>query len=50
MAEAGPWGRDRVRFRKDGTRFPVRLRSDFVTDEYGNPVGLVTTCEDITDR
>jgi diguanylate cyclase (GGDEF)-like protein/PAS domain S-box-containing protein len=50
LRQAGPWRRDGVRLRKDGTRFSVRLHSDVLADDYGNPVGLVTTCEDITDR
>jgi diguanylate cyclase (GGDEF)-like protein/PAS domain S-box-containing protein len=44
------WRRDRVRHRKDGTTFPVQLMSDLVTDAAGRPLGLVTTCEDITER
>jgi diguanylate cyclase (GGDEF)-like protein/PAS domain S-box-containing protein len=44
------WKRERVRIRKDGTRFPVQLMSDVVTDAAGRPWGLVTTCEDITER
>jgi diguanylate cyclase (GGDEF)-like protein/PAS domain S-box-containing protein len=44
------WKRERVRIRKDGSRFPVQLMSDVVTDAAGRPWGLVTTCEDITDR
>jgi diguanylate cyclase (GGDEF)-like protein/PAS domain S-box-containing protein len=44
------WKRERMRLRKDGTRFPVQLMSDVVTDAAGRPWGLVTTCEDITER
>ena len=44
------WKRERVRHRKDGTTFPVQLMSDLVTDAGGRPLGLVTTCEDITER
>ena len=44
------WKRERVRHRKDGTTFPVQLMSDLVTDAAGRPLGLVTTCEDITER
>jgi len=44
------WKRERVRLRKDGSRFPVQLMSDVVTDAAGRPCGLVTTCEDITER
>jgi diguanylate cyclase (GGDEF)-like protein/PAS domain S-box-containing protein len=44
------WKRERTRHRKDGTVFPVQLMSDIVTDAAGRPVGLVTTCEDISER
>jgi diguanylate cyclase (GGDEF)-like protein/PAS domain S-box-containing protein len=44
------WKRERVRHRKDGTTFPVQLMSDLVTDAAGRPLGLVTTCEDISER
>jgi diguanylate cyclase (GGDEF)-like protein/PAS domain S-box-containing protein len=44
------WKRERVRIRKDGSRFPVQLMSDVVTDAAGRPWGLVTTCEDISER
>jgi diguanylate cyclase (GGDEF)-like protein/PAS domain S-box-containing protein len=44
------WKRERIRHRKDGTTFPVQLMSDLVTDSGGRPLGLVTTCEDITER
>jgi PAS domain S-box-containing protein len=44
------WKRERVRHRKDGTTFPVQLMSDVVTDASGRALGMVTTCEDITDR
>ncbi|PYQ17468.1 MAG: hypothetical protein DMF80_00570 [Acidobacteria bacterium] len=44
------WKRERVRIRKDGTTFPVQLMSDVVTDAAGQPIGVVTTCEDISER
>ncbi|MFI5327232.1 MAG: PAS domain S-box protein, partial [Candidatus Rokuibacteriota bacterium] len=44
------WKRERIRHRKDGTTFPVQLMSDLVTDAGGRPLGLVTTCEDISER
>jgi diguanylate cyclase (GGDEF)-like protein/PAS domain S-box-containing protein len=47
---AGRWKRERLNVRKDGTAFPVQLLSDIVTDAGGNPVGIVTTCEEITER
>jgi diguanylate cyclase (GGDEF)-like protein/PAS domain S-box-containing protein len=44
------WRRESVNTTKDGRVFPVQLLSDLVTDLEGEPVGLVTTCEDITER
>lgn len=44
------WKRESVNKRKDGSIFPVQLMSDLVTDEEGNPIGIVTTCEDISER
>ncbi len=44
------WQRDSVNLRKDGSRFPVRLLSDVVKDADGEPVAVVTSCEDITQR
>jgi diguanylate cyclase (GGDEF)-like protein/PAS domain S-box-containing protein len=50
LVQVRRWKRERIRHRKDGTTFPVQLMSDLVTDAAGRPVGLVTTCEDITER
>jgi PAS domain S-box-containing protein len=36
--------------RKDGSEFPVALVSDVVKDELGEILGVITTCEDITER
>jgi diguanylate cyclase (GGDEF)-like protein/PAS domain S-box-containing protein len=44
------WKRERVRLRKDGSSFPVQLMSDVIRDASGRPLGLVTTCEDISER
>src|SRR5262245_17705696 len=44
------WKRERVRSRKDGSTFPVQLMSDVVKDESGRVLGVVTTCEDISER
>lgn len=42
--------RESVNIRKDGSRFPVQLLSDAVIDSSGHIVGIVTNCEDITER
>jgi len=44
------WKRESVNKRTNESLFPVQLMSDVVTDAEGNPVGIVTTCEDITER
>ena len=42
--------RESSNIRKDGSTFPVRLMSDIVKDGKGDPVAIITTCEDITER
>ncbi len=42
--------RESVNTRKDGSTFPVWLMSKVVKDKFGEPVAIVTTCEDITQR
>lgn len=44
------WRRESTNVRKEGSTFPVMLMSDVVTDAEGNAVGVITTCEDITQR
>ena len=44
------WKRQSVNVRKDGSVFPVQLMSDVVTNAGGDPVAVVTSCEDITER
>jgi two-component system, cell cycle sensor histidine kinase and response regulator CckA len=44
------WTREGWNRRRDGSVFPVRLLSDVVRDVNGEPMGMVTTCEDITER
>ncbi len=39
-----------INIRRDGTVFPVQLLSDVVRNESDEPIGFVTTCEDITER
>jgi diguanylate cyclase (GGDEF)-like protein len=50
MAAAEGWNRETINVRKDGSIFPVMLRSDVVRDAAGRPLGLVTCCEDLTQR
>ncbi len=45
-----PWTRERTNITKDGRIFPVRLVSDMVRDDENRPLGLVTLCEDISER
>jgi diguanylate cyclase (GGDEF)-like protein/PAS domain S-box-containing protein len=60
-AAARPLSRDKIRsmksftrettnIKKDGTVFPVNLISDVVRNEDGNPIYIVTTSADITER
>lgn len=44
------WHRESVNMRRDGSVFPVLLRSDLVRDAGGRPVRIVTTCEDISEQ
>jgi PAS domain S-box-containing protein len=44
------WKRQSVNIRKDGGGFPVQLMSDVVMDADGEPMAIVTSCEDITER
>ena len=44
------WDRESMNVRRDGSRFPVRLISDQVINPEGEPVGLLTICEDISTR
>ena len=42
------WKRESINKRKDNSIFSVRLMSDVVKNTKGKPIGIVTTCEDIT--
>jgi len=44
------WIRESINIRKDGIRFPVYLMSSLVKDEKGQPIAMITTCEDISKR
>jgi diguanylate cyclase (GGDEF)-like protein/PAS domain S-box-containing protein len=42
------WKRESTNKRKDDSLFPVKLMSDVVKNNRRRPIGIVTTCEDIT--
>ena len=42
--------RETINTRKDGSQFPVQLTSDIVKNERGQPISIVSSCEDITER
>ncbi|MGD2136236.1 MAG: PAS domain S-box protein, partial [Gemmatimonadales bacterium] len=50
LRELTSWKRESVNVRKDGSTFPVQLLSDVVRGPDDEPIGVVTTCEDITER
>lgn len=50
LRDARRWRRERTGLRKDGTEFPVRLCSDVVVGSDGEPLGIVTCCEDLSDE
>jgi diguanylate cyclase (GGDEF)-like protein/PAS domain S-box-containing protein len=49
-SEESSWMRETVNVHRDGTTFPVLLHSDMVRDAAGRFLGMVTCCEDITER
>ncbi len=50
LKELGSWSRESVNRRQDGSLFPVHITSDVVFDPDGEPVGLVSSCQDISER
>ncbi len=44
------WSRESVNLRQDGSSFPVHITSDVVYDSAGEPIGVVSSCQDISDR
>ncbi len=46
----GIWKRESVNMRANGERFPVQLTSKAVKNADGVPIGVITACEDITER
>ena len=50
LRQVRSWRRESINLRKDGTTFPVEILSDAVLDEQGEPLGLVSISQDITER
>lgn len=50
IQELGSWKRESANVRENGRMFPVQIFSDVIADQDGNPIGVVTVCEDITER
>jgi diguanylate cyclase (GGDEF)-like protein/PAS domain S-box-containing protein len=50
MKAMSKWRREAVNVRKDSGTFPVQLVSEIIRDDSGEPIGILTTCEDITER
>lgn len=50
LARMTSWRRETTNARKDGSTFPCHLMSDVVRDRSGEIIGVVTACEDITQR
>ncbi len=50
MERIRSYRRESLNLTSDGRTFPVRLLSDLITDEEGQPVAVITTCEDISER
>ena len=50
MNEMESWTRESLNSRKDGSIFPVQLISSAVINAAGGTIGIVTLCEDRTER
>jgi diguanylate cyclase (GGDEF)-like protein/PAS domain S-box-containing protein len=50
LKELGVWRRESVNVRKSGEEFPALLTSISVCDNDKSYLGIITTCEDISDR
>ena len=44
------WKRESLNMRKNGTLFPVQLKSVVLPHLGGHPLGVITVCEDISER
>ncbi|MCI0414033.1 PAS domain S-box protein [bacterium] len=50
IREMSSWRRESENLRKEGKSFPVHLISDVIRNTSGDPIGIVTVCEDVTER
>jgi diguanylate cyclase (GGDEF)-like protein/PAS domain S-box-containing protein len=50
VKQISSWSRESVNIRQDGTIFPVQIVSDLILDPSGAPHGVITLCEDITEK
>ncbi len=50
MQTTGRWSGELVAKRKDGSTFPVALSAHMATDKSGQPLCLMASCRDITER
>jgi diguanylate cyclase (GGDEF)-like protein/PAS domain S-box-containing protein len=50
LSSSGVWRRESMNIRSNGEEFPVQLLSIAVRNPEGECLGVVTTCEDITQR
>jgi len=50
LKEFGVWRRESVNVRKNGEEFPAQLTSISVCDGDARYLGIITTCEDISER
>jgi diguanylate cyclase (GGDEF)-like protein len=50
LSDVTRWKRETLNLRKDGETFPVLLMSDVIEDASGRTLGIITLCQDISER
>jgi len=50
LSDVTRWKRETLNLRKDGETFPVLLMSDVIEDGSGRTLGIITLCQDISER
>ena len=50
LTESGHWKGELIAVRKDGTTFPANVSASMVTGKDGQPIGLMSIFEDISER